>query len=288
MRLMKTSKMTYHYYNDGEALSPWRESLNEIIFGSETPLGRVFDIGLSISIVLSVIVIMLDSVEAIQNRYGQAIYITEWLFTLLFTLEYGLRLISVRRPWLYFTSFFGLVDLVSILPSYLILLFPGAQSMLAIRILRLLRVFRILKLSAYMDEAQIMMAALSKSSRKIMVFLYSVFMIVVVLGSLVYVAESREAGFTSIPRSVYWAIVTLTTVGYGDISPQTPLGQLLASTIMIMGYGIIAVPTGIYSAELIRTYTEGKVRNDACPDCGRTGHDFDADYCKYCGHALED
>jgi voltage-gated potassium channel len=288
MRLMKTSKTTYHYYNDGEALSPWRESLNEVIFGSETPMGRAFDIGLSISIVLSVIVIMLDSVEAIQSRYGQAIYITEWLFTLLFTLEYGLRLISVRRPWLYFTSFFGLVDLVSILPSYLILLFPGAQSMLAIRILRLLRVFRILKLSAYMDEAQIMMAALSKSSRKIMVFLYSVFMIVVVLGSLVYVAESREAGFTSIPVSVYWAIVTLTTVGYGDISPQTPLGQLLASTIMIMGYGIIAVPTGIYSAELIRTYTEGKVRNDACPDCGRTGHDFDADYCKYCGHALED
>jgi voltage-gated potassium channel len=288
MRLMKTSKTTYHYYNDGEALSPWRESLNEVIFGSETPMGRAFDIGLSISIVLSVIVIMLDSVEAIQSRYGQAIYITEWLFTLLFTLEYGLRLISVRRPWLYFTSFFGLVDLVSILPSYLILLFPGAQSMLAIRILRLLRVFRILKLSAYMDEAQIMMTALSKSSRKIMVFLYSVFMIVVVLGSLVYVAESREAGFTSIPVSVYWAIVTLTTVGYGDISPQTPLGQLLASTIMIMGYGIIAVPTGIYSAELIRTYTEGKVRNDACPDCGRTGHDFDADYCKYCGHALED
>jgi voltage-gated potassium channel len=288
MRLMKTSKTTYHYYNDGEALSPWRESLNEVIFGSETPLGRAFDIGLSISIVLSVIVIMLDSVEAIQSRYGQAIYITEWLFTLLFTLEYGLRLISVRRPWLYFTSFFGLVDLVSILPSYLILLFPGAQSMLAIRILRLLRVFRILKLSAYMNEAQIMMTALSKSSRKIMVFLYSVFMIVVVLGSLVYVAESREAGFTSIPVSVYWAIVTLTTVGYGDISPQTPLGQLLASTIMIMGYGIIAVPTGIYSAELIRTYTEGKVRNDACPDCGRTGHDFDADYCKYCGHALED
>jgi voltage-gated potassium channel len=285
---MKTSKTAYHYYNDGEALSPWRESLNTVIFGSETSLGRAFDIGLSISIVLSVIVIMLDSVEAIQSRHRQAIYIIEWLFTLLFTLEYGLRLISVRRPWLYFKSFFGLVDLVSILPSYLILLFPGAQSMLVIRILRLLRVFRILKLSAYMDEAQIMMTALSKSSRKIMVFLYSVFMIVIVLGSLVYVVESREAGFTSIPVSVYWAIVTLTTVGYGDISPQTPLGQLLASAIMIMGYGIIAVPTGIYSAELIRTYTAGKVRNDACPDCGQTGHDFDADYCKYCGHALED
>lgn len=288
MRTQEAPTTTDPYYNDGETLSPWRESLNTVIFGSETPMGKAFDVVLSISIVLSVIVIMLDSVEAIQNRYAQALYIIEWLFTLLFTLEYGLRLISVRRPWLYFRSFFGLVDLISILPSYLILLFPGTQAMLAIRILRLLRVFRILKLSAYMDEADIMMAALHKSSRKIMVFLYAVFMLVIVFGSLVYVVESREAGFTSIPRSVYWAIVTLTTVGYGDISPQTPLGQLLASTIMIMGYGIIAVPTGIYSAELIRTYTAGKVRNDACPACGQTGHDFDADYCKHCGHALED
>ncbi len=288
MRTQEAPTTTDPYYNDGETLSPWRESLNTVIFGSETPMGKAFDVVLSISIVLSVIVIMLDSVEAIQSRYAQALYIIEWLFTLLFTLEYGLRLISVRRPWLYFKSFFGLVDLISILPSYLILLFPGAQAMLAIRILRLLRVFRILKLSAYMNEAQVMMAALHKSSRKIMVFLYAVLMLVIVFGSLVYVVESREAGFTSIPRSVYWAIVTLTTVGYGDISPQTPLGQLLASAIMIMGYGIIAVPTGIYSAELIRTYTAGKVRNDACPACGKTGHDFDADYCKHCGHALED
>jgi voltage-gated potassium channel len=288
MRTQEAPTTTDPYYNDGETLSPWRESLNTVIFGSETPMGKAFDVVLSISIILSVVVIMLDSVEAIQNRHAQTLYIIEWLFTLLFTLEYGLRLISVRRPWLYFKSFFGLVDLVSILPSYLILLFPGSQAMLAIRILRLLRVFRILKLSAYMDEADIMMAALHKSSRKIMVFLYAVFMLVIVFGSLMYVVESREAGFTSIPVSVYWAIVTLTTVGYGDISPQTPLGQLLASTIMIMGYGIIAVPTGIYSAELIRTYTAGKVRNDACPDCGQTGHDFDADYCKYCSHALED
>lgn len=289
MRAIKTSKTTYrHHYNEGDTLSPWRERLNTIIFGAETPMGRGFDVLLSISIMCSVIVIMLDSVEAVQNRYAQILYVLEWGFTLLFTLEYGLRLISVRRPWLYFTSFFGLVDLVSILPSYLILLFPGAQPMLAIRILRLLRVFRILKLSAYMNEAQVMMTALSKSLRKIMVFLYSVIMLVIVFGSLVYVVESKEAGFTSIPISVYWAIVTLTTVGYGDISPQTPLGQVLASTIMIMGYGIIAVPTGIYSAELIRTYTAEKVRNDACPDCGETGHDFDADFCKYCGHALED
>lgn len=288
MRTRKAPRTTYHHYNVGEALSPWRERLNTIIFGSETPMGRAFDIGLSISIVLSVIVIMLDSVESIQRQYGRIIYVMEWGFTLLFTVEYGLRLISVRRPWLYFRSFFGLVDLISILPSYLILLFPGAQSLLAVRILRLLRVFRILKLSAYMDEAQIMMTALSRSSRKIMVFLYSVFMLVVVFGSVMYVVESREAGFTSIPVSVYWAIVTLTTVGYGDISPHTPLGKMIASSIMIMGYGIIAVPTGIYSAELIRTYTAGKIRNDACPDCGQTGHDFDADYCKYCGHALDD
>jgi len=288
MRTRKTPRTKYHSYNDGETLAPWRESLNTVVFGSETPMGKAFDVVLSISIVLSVIVIMLESVEAFQTRHAQALNIIEWFFTLLFTLEYGLRLISVRRPWQYFKSFFGLVDLVSVLPSYLILLFPGAQPMLAIRILRLLRVFRILKLSAYMDEAEIMLTALSKSTRKIMVFLYAVLMLVVVFGSLVYVVESREAGFTSIPRSVYWAIVTLTTVGYGDISPQTPLGQLLASTIMIMGYGIIAVPTGIYSAELIRTHSEEKVRNDACPGCGRTGHDFDADFCKHCGHALED
>ena len=288
MRTRKTSRTTYHSYNDGETLSPWRESLNTVVFGSETPMGKAFDVVLSISIVLSVIVIMLDSVEAFRNRHEQVLNTIEWLFTLLFTLEYSLRLISVRRPWQYFKSFFGLVDLVSVLPSYLILFFPYAQPMLAIRILRLLRVFRILKLSAYMDEAEIMMTALSKSTRKIMVFLYAVLMLVIVFGSLVYVVESREAGFTSIPRSVYWAIVTLTTVGYGDISPQTPLGQLLASAIMIMGYGIIAVPTGIYSAELIRSRSEEKVRNDACPGCGRTGHDFDADYCKHCGHALED
>lgn len=251
-------------------------------------MGKAFDVVLSISIVLSVIVIMLDSVEAFRKQHEQALNTIEWLFTLLFTLEYGLRLISVRKPWQYFKSFFGLVDLVSVLPSYLILLFPYAQPMLVIRILRLLRVFRILKLSAYMDEAEIMLTALSKSTRKIMVFLYAVLMLVIVFGSLMYVVESREAGFTSIPKSVYWAIVTLTTVGYGDISPQTPLGQLLASTIMIMGYGIIAVPTGIYSAELIRTHSEKSVRNDACPGCGRTGHDFDADFCKYCGHDLED
>ena len=276
------------FYNDGDTLSAWRETLNDIIFGSETPMGKAFDIVLSICILLSVAVVMMGSVDAFQKQYSHALYVLEWTFTLLFTFEYGLRLISVRRPWLYFKSFFGLVDLLSILPTYLILLIPGAQYMLVIRILRLLRIFRILKLSEYMQEAQMLMTALGNSSRKIQVFLYAVLTLVVIFGSLIYAVESNEAGFTSIPTSVYWAIVTITTVGYGDIAPQTVLGQMIAATLMIMGYGIIAVPTGIYSAELYKTYSAGKIRNDACPDCGKTGHDFDADYCKYCGHLLED
>lgn len=287
LNFKKPLKIKIHY-NDGDTLSPWRESLNIIIFGAETRMGRAFDIVLSICIIMSVLVVMLESVESIHKRYTEALFIAEWLFTGLFTIEYGVRLICVRRPWLYMKSFFGLVDLLSILPAYLVLLISNAQGLLAIRILRLLRIFRIFKLSEYMAEGQLMLSALSKSVRKITVFLYAVLMLVVVFGSLMYVVESSEAGFTSIPASIYWAIVTLTTVGYGDISPQTPLGQLLASAIMIMGYGIIAVPTGIYSAELIKSYTEGKIRNDACPDCEETGHEFDAKFCKYCGHQLDE
>lgn len=279
---------TKTHYNDGEALSSWRESLNTVIFGVETVPGKAFDLILSGCIVLSVLVVMLDSVETFQKRYTQELFAVEWFFTVLFTLEYFLRLVCVRRPWLYMKSFFGLVDLLAILPSYIILILPGGQGLLAIRILRLLRIFRIFKLSEYLSEAQLMLAALSKSVRKITVFLYAVVMLVVVCGSLMYAVESGESGFTSIPVSIYWAIVTLTTVGYGDISPQTPFGQFLASIIMIMGYGIIAVPTGIYSAELINTFTEGKIRNDACPNCGQTGHDFDAEYCKYCGQLLDE
>jgi len=275
-------------YNDGDTLSAWRESLNDIIFGSETPMGKAFDVVLSICILLSVAVVMMGSVDTFQKQFSHALYVLEWIFTALFTLEYGLRLISVRRPWLYFKSFFGLVDLVSILPAYLTLLIPGAQYMLVIRIMRLLRIFRILKLSEYMQEAQILMTALGNSSRKVMVFLYAVLTMVVVFGSLMYAVESNEAGFTSIPTSIYWAIVTIITVGYGDIAPQTVFGQMIAATLMIMGYGIIAVPTGIYSAELFKTYNAEKIRNDACPDCGRTGHDFDADYCKYCSQKLDD
>ena len=287
MNKKKTTRKKLHY-NEGDALSPWRESLNTIIFGAETPLGKGFDIILIISIILSVTSVMLASVETYQERFKHAFYITEWTFTLLFTLEYGVRLICVRKPWLYARSFFGLVDLLSILPTYIGLLFPGVKYMLVIRILRLLRVFRILKLSEYMEEAHGLMNALSRSRRKIFVFLYAILTLVIVFGALLYVVEGSKSGFTSIPKSVYWAIVTLTTVGYGDIAPQTPLGQVIAAAIMIMGYGIIAVPTGIYSVELVKSYNEANIRNDACPDCGETGHDFDADFCKYCGHQLED
>lgn len=277
-----------HDYNSGEALSPWRESLNTIIFGAETRMGRAFDVVLIIMIICSVISVMLDSVEPIQQQYGQWFVITEWIFTSLFTLEYGLRLVCVRKPWLYCRSFFGLVDLLAILPSYLGLFFSGAKYMLVLRILRLLRIFRILKLTGYMTEADVLMNALVNSFRKILVFLYTVLTVVVVFGSLMYVVEGSESGFTSIPKSVYWAIVTLTTVGYGDIAPQSTVGQIIASCIMIMGYGIIAVPTGMYSVELFKSYNTGRIRNDACPGCGETGHDYDACFCKFCGHSLPD
>lgn len=275
-------------YNDGEMLSPWRESLNTIIYGSETRLGKVFDVVLIISIIISVVSVILGSVTQIQIKYQEILFGIEWFFTILFSLEYALRLISVRRPLLYARSFFGIVDFLSIIPTYLSFLFPSIKYMLIIRMLRLLRIFRILKLAEYMDEAQVLMTALNKSWRKILVFLHTILALVVIFGSLMYVVEGKDAGFTSIPKSIYWTIVTLTTVGYGDIAPQTPFGQMIAAFIMVMGYGIIAVPTGIYSAELVKTFKPGGINNDACPDCGKTGHDYNAEYCKYCGHILDD
>jgi voltage-gated potassium channel len=288
MKKENSSKTKKPRYNQGSTLSPWREALHTIIFGSETRLGKAFDVVLIISIIISVTAVMMSSVESFRQQHQQALYYFEWTFTILFTVEYLLRIISVRRPWLYIRSFFGLVDLLSILPTYLSLFLPGTNYMMIIRVFRLLRVFRVFKLSEYMGEAQVLVNALISSSRKIMVFLYTVLTLAVVFGSLMYVVEGSEAGFTSIPKSVYWSIVTLTTVGYGDIAPQTPLGQIIAATIMIMGYGIIAVPTGIYSVELVKSYNQENIRNDACPDCGETGHDIDASFCKYCGYQLDD
>ncbi len=287
MPVSKTPKNKLDY-NAGDHLSSWRESLNDIIFGVETRAGKIFDIALIIFIGLSVLAVMLSSVEVFYQQYSKVFFYTEWTFTIIFSIEYILRLISVSQPKLYARSFFGIIDLLSILPTYISLLLPGIKYMLIIRILRLLRIFRIFKLAEYIEEAETLMTALKNSSQKILVFLYTVLTLSIVFGSLLYVVEGSASGFTSIPKSVYWAIVTLTTVGYGDIAPQTPLGQMIAAAIMIMGYGIIAVPTGIYSAELIKTYRPADISNDACPSCGRIGHDNDADFCKYCGGPLED
>lgn len=263
----------------------WREMLHEVIFEADTPAGKGFDILLIASILISVAAVMLDSMGGVRMQYGRVLYIAEWFFTVLFTVEYLLRLLCVGRPQKYAVSFYGVVDLLAVVPTYLSLVLPGAQYLLVIRILRILRIFRILKLVPYLGEARLLMAALRASGRKIAVFLYTVLTLVVLFGSLMYVIESQTPGFTSIPRSIYWTIVTLTTVGYGDISPQTSLGQALASVVMILGYGIIAVPTGIVTVEMSQTFRH-KVSTQACPECSAEGHDADARHCKYCGARL--
>lgn len=263
----------------------WRISLHEIIFEADTPAGKLFDICLIIAILLSIIAVMLDSVAEVRAVHGTALYAVEWFFTLLFTAEYGARIISLGNPARYIRSFYGLVDLVAILPTYLSLLFPGSQYLMVIRVLRLLRIFRILKLVQYLNEAEALLKAMRASARKIAVFLFVVLSMVLIFGSLLYLIEGDESGFTSIGVSCYWAITTLTTVGYGDISPQSPLGRAVASIIMVMGYGIIAVPTGIVTAELVAPI-KGEVSTQACPECGGEKHSYDAVYCKYCSALL--
>ncbi len=265
----------------------WRFLLHQIIFEADTPAGKAFDILLIGSILLSVAAVMADSVAAINERLGATLYLVEWVFTLLFSVEYVLRLVAVDRPGAYARSFFGVVDLLAILPTYVSFFVPGSQYLLVIRILRILRIFRILKLIQYVGEARVLLEALRASRRKITVFLYTVLTLVVILGSLMYVLEGRENGFTSIPRSIYWAIVTLTTVGYGDISPKTAPGQMLASLVMVIGYAIIAIPTGIVTVELSRVGRGRELDVRACPSCGGDGHDRDAKFCKHCGADLE-
>lgn len=264
----------------------WRQRLHTIIFESDTPGGKAFDIVLLISILASVVVVMLDSVSGIRTRYGSALAVLEWSFTILFTIEYLLRLISVRRPLAYIGTFFGVVDLLAILPTYLSLLVPGTQYLLVVRVLRLLRIFRILKLAEYLNEGRTLGQALLAARRKISVFLLTVVTVVIIVGAVMYVVEGPEYGFTSIPTSIYWAVVTLTTVGYGDIAPQTPLGKGLSVIVMLLGYGIIAVPTGIVTLELSRAGAP-QMTNQACPSCGTEGHEADARYCRRCGAALE-
>ncbi len=276
-----------HASGEEVPLSPRRARLHEIIFEADTPAGKAFDIALLLTIAFSVAVVMLESVTPISERYGTQLYLAEWLFTILFTVEYVLRLACVRYPLRYARSFFGIIDLLAILPTYLSLLIPGAQSLLVIRVFRLLRIFRIFKLTRYLGEARTLMVALSASRHKIVVFLGGVLSIVTITGAAMYLIEGPESGFTSIPRGVYWAIVTMTTVGYGDIAPQTVFGQTLAAFVMILGYAIIAVPTGIVSAELVQAARDAVARNtQACPGCGAEGHDHDATHCKLCGTRL--
>lgn len=259
-----------------------RQRVYRIIFEHDTPPGKAFDVALIVAIVASVIVVMLESVATIRLQYGNVLRVTEWVFTALFTIEYSFRLWCAPRPGRYARSFFGVVDLVAILPTYLSLVLPGGQALLSVRALRLLRVFRVLKLAHYVKESRVLMRALRQSREKITVFVAAVLTLVVIMGSLMYLIEGAANGFTSIPRAVYWAIVTLTTVGYGDIAPQTNSGQALAALIMIMGYAIIAVPTGIITVELgnvARGQSSGKV----CPNCGAIGHENDAEYCRKCG-----
>ena len=262
-----------------------RAHLHEVIFEADTAAGRLFDVVLIWSILLSVLAVMLDSVAAIRAQYGPVLYAAEWFFTLLFTVEYLLRLSCIGRPAKYATSFFGVIDLLAILPTYLSLVLPGSQYLLVIRILRVLRIFRVLKLAQYLHEANLLIRALRASARKVAVFFSVVVTLVVVFGSVMYLIEGEEHGFTSIPRSIYWAIVTLTTVGYGDISPQSAIGQAVASLIMMLGFAIIAVPTGIVASEInqVRNQT---VSTQVCPQCSSEGHDPGARFCKDCGSPM--
>ena len=265
--------------------SSWRVKIHEVIFEADTPPGKAFDIVLILSILISVVVIMLQSVKSMNARYSALFSTIDWFFTILFTIEYIFRFMSVRRPLLYAKSFYGLVDLFAILPSYLSLFIPGTGYLRVIRILRVLRVFRVLKLVNYIREAQTLGRAMKASRRKIIVFLFAVLTLVTIFGCFMYLIEGETNGFTSIPRSIYWAIVTLTTVGYGDISPKTSLGQAIAAVIMILGYAIIAVPTGIVTAEIARAEPKN-VSTQSCPACSAEGHDVDAEFCKYCGEKL--
>lgn len=263
----------------------WRERLRSIIFLADTRAGRLFDVVLIVVIIASVLVVLAESSVTTGEAWSVPLRAAEWTFTMIFLAEYLARLVAVRQPLRYAASFFGIIDLLAVLPAFLGLILPGSHYLTVLRLLRVLRVFRVLKLVPYMAEAAVIMGALRASRRKITVFLFSVLIIAVVLGSLIYVIEGEENGFTSIPQSMYWTIVTLTTVGYGDLTPRTGLGQALAAMIMIMGYGIIAVPTGLVTAQVVSETMHARDRR-RCHACGRAGHERDADFCRHCGAQL--
>lgn len=268
----------------------WRARLHEVIFEADTRPGKAFDVVLIVCILLSVLVVMLDSVEEVSKNYHGLLLVCEWTFTILFTIEYGFRLYSVRKPLKYATSFFGIVDLLAILPTYLSPLLQGTEAFVVVRLLRTLRIFRVLRLVQYAGEARLLLHALRASGRKLLVFITAVLTVVTIFGSVMYVVEGRvNPEFSSIPKSVYWAIVTLTTVGYGDIAPKSGFGQALSSLIMVLGYGVIAIPTGVVTVEIMRD-ERARARmtsnTQSCPSCAADSHDNDAVHCKLCGTKL--
>ncbi|MCS2608455.1 ion transporter [Halomonas dongshanensis] len=265
-----------------------RTRLFHIIFESDTPAAKGFDIALIVMILASVAIILLGSVESYAQRFGEIFTIIEWTFTVLFTIELGVRIYCLERPTLYLRSFYGVVDLLAILPAWLMLLFPGAHGLIIIRILRVLRIFRILRLMEFVGEGRLLLEALRRSVRQILLFFCSILMVVTLFASLMYTIESDESGFTSIPISIYWAIVSMTTVGYGDIVPATPLGKGVTVILMLVGYSIIAVPTGIFSAQVIRSLREDRYSEEACPGCGHDRHERRARYCLICGTWLDE
>ena len=264
----------------------WRDRLHEVIYESNTLSGKIFDISLLFLILLSILVVILDSVESWNRKYGAVFYTLEWIFTIAFTVEYILRLVSISRPVKYIFSFLGVIDLLAIIPGFLSIFFAGAQSLLVFRALRLLRVFRIFKLSHFLSEMRFLGVAIRGSLRKISIFMLIVLMLVIILGSVMYLVEGRQNGFNNIPESIYWSIVTITTVGYGDITPATTLGKFFASLIMLIGYAIIAVPTGILTTEMALAVRNREQKHEVCPRCGKEGHDADAKFCKNCGEKL--
>lgn len=268
------------------ASKDWQFRLHEVIYESNTPAGKAFDVTLLIAIFTSIAVVMLDSVHSLNLKYGKLFSILEWVFTFFFTIEYIMRLICIKRPSKYIFSLLGIIDLIALIPSFLSFFFAGAQAFLVFRALRLLRVFRIFKLGHFLSEINFLTTALKGSVRKISIFLLTVLMLTVILGSIMYLVEQRENGFSNIPESIYWAIVTITTVGYGDISPVTPMGKFVASVVMLIGYSIIAVPTGILTHDLAMIARHKKELHESCPSCSREGHDLDAQFCKYCGASL--
>lgn len=275
-------------FENKDAGSAFKKKIFEVIFEADTPAGKWFDIILIVNILISVLVVMLDSVASIHSEIGHILYAAEWFFTIIFTIEYIFRFYCVKKSFKYATSFFGIVDLLSIAPTYISFFIPGTQYLLVVRVLRVLRVFRILKLGSCVKEAGILRRGLIASRRKIMIFLFTVLALIIIMGSLMYLVEGPESGFNSIPKSVYWAIVTLTTVGYGDISPQTPFGQFIASIVMIMGYSIIAVPSGIVAVEIAEDAKRQKgMTRVACRECSAEGHDTESKFCKFCGTELD-